>query len=103
MLSIAINVKNGAKHIERCLDALVKFDDVVILDNHSTDATVQLASKYPNVRLFVHDFLGMGRVRNLLATYAAGHMELAACHSLLGGLSPTARPLVFPCVIQGVI
>jgi glycosyltransferase involved in cell wall biosynthesis len=70
MLSIAINVKNGAKHIERCLDALVKFDDVVILDNHSTDATVQLASKYPNVRLFVHDFLGMGRVRNLLATYA---------------------------------
>ncbi len=69
MLSIAINVKNGGKYLERCLNSLVQFDDVVILDNHSTDDTLEIANKYTNVRIFHSDFLGMGRVRNLAASY----------------------------------
>ena len=70
MLSITINVKNGAKYLSRCLNALSKFDDVVVLDNYSTDETCEIASKYANVRLFQSEFVGMGRVRNQVAGYA---------------------------------
>ncbi len=70
MLSIAINIKNGEKYLARCLNALSKFEDIVILDNYSTDNTVAIANMYPNVRLFQAEFNGMGRVRNLLSTYA---------------------------------
>lgn len=70
MLSVAINIKNGEQHIARCLNALSKFEDVVILDNYSTDKTVEIAKTYPNVRLFEHEFLGMGKVRNILAKHA---------------------------------
>lgn len=70
MLSIVINVKNGEKYLGRCLNALAKFDDVVVLDNYSTDKTVEIAKTYPNVRLFEHEFCGMGKVRNLAASLA---------------------------------
>lgn len=70
MLSIAINVKNGEKYLDRCLNALSKFDDIVILDNYSTDNTVAIAKTYPNVRVFEAEFCGMGKVRNILAAYA---------------------------------
>ena len=70
MLSIAINVKNGEKYLDRCLNALRCFDDVVLMDNHSTDQTIAIAKKYPNVQIIEHDFLGFGKCRNILATYA---------------------------------
>ena len=69
MLSVAINVKNGGATLDVCLNALSNFDDVVLLDNHSTDNTIEIAKKYSNVRIFTSDFLGMGRVRNLAASY----------------------------------
>ena len=70
MLSIAINVKNGERYLAKCLDALTAFDDVVILDNFSTDQTQAIAIRYTNVRFFQHEFCGMGKLRNILATYA---------------------------------
>jgi glycosyltransferase involved in cell wall biosynthesis len=72
MLSITINVKNGARYLARCLNALAKFDDVVVLDNFSTDDTCEIVNspKYTNVRLFRGEFCGMGRVRNQVASYA---------------------------------
>lgn len=70
MLSIAINVKNGATHLEQCLNSLSRFEDVVLLDNYSTDATIAIAKKYANVRIFTDKFCGMGRLRNQVAGYA---------------------------------
>ena len=70
MLSIAINVKNGEKHIARCLSALSRFEDVVLLDNFSTDKTLAIAMSYSNVRVFQHDFCGMGNIRNMVANFA---------------------------------
>jgi len=70
LLSIIINVKNGERYLDRCLNSLSKFDDVVILDNFSTDDTLDIASKYTNVRVFQHDFCGMGQLRNMAASYA---------------------------------
>jgi glycosyltransferase involved in cell wall biosynthesis len=70
MLSICINVKNGESGLSSCLSALTKFDDVVLLDNYSTDNSLQIAQKFSNVRIYQCDFQGMGKVRNLVASYA---------------------------------
>jgi len=70
MLSIVINVKNGEKYLVRCLNALTRFKDVVVLDNYSTDKTLEIAQTYPNVRVFQHEFCGMGKLRNIAANYA---------------------------------
>lgn len=69
MLSIAINVKNGAKYLEVCLNALYKFDDVVLLDNYSTDNTLEIAKRYTNVRIFQAEFSGMGNLRNIASGF----------------------------------
>lgn len=70
MLSIVINVKNGAKYLATCLKSLEKFDDVVLLDNYSTDNTLQIASNFKNVSVYQSEFLGMGKARNIAANYA---------------------------------
>lgn len=70
MLSIAINVKNGEKYLARCLNALSRFEDVVLLDNYSIDKTLEIAKLYSNVRIFEHEFCGMGKVRNIAASFA---------------------------------
>jgi len=70
VLSIVINVKNGERYLERCLSSVNKFDDVVILDNFSTDNTLKIARNFANVRIYESEFNGMGNVKNLAATYA---------------------------------
>lgn len=70
VISIAINVKNGEKYLARCLNALIRFEDVVLLDNYSTDKTLEIARSYANVRIFEHEFCGMGKVRNMVAGFA---------------------------------
>lgn len=70
MLSIFVNVKNGERYLERCLSSLKRFDDVVLLDNYSTDKTMEIVQKFPWVRAYQSEFMGMGKVRNLAASYA---------------------------------
>ncbi len=70
MLSICVNVKNGARYLAKSLASLTKFDDVVLLDNYSTDNTLEIAKQFSNVRIFQCEFQGMGKVRNLAASYA---------------------------------
>lgn len=70
MLSICVNVKNGERYLSRCLNSLSRFDDVVLLDNFSTDKTIEIAKLFSNVRIFQSPFDGMGNVRNLAASYA---------------------------------
>lgn len=70
MLSIPINIKNGEKYLERCLNSLYQFEDIILLDNYSTDKTLEIAKNYANVRIFEHEFCGMGKIRNLAAGFA---------------------------------
>ena len=79
MLSIAINIKNGEATIDSCLLALIRFDDIVILDNYSTDNTIEIINKHiaynktigkNNIRLYQSEFIGMSGVRNQLATFS---------------------------------
>ncbi|MCK9455049.1 MAG: glycosyltransferase family 2 protein [Sulfurimonas sp.] len=69
-ISAVIIVKNGALTISRTLDALKEFDDVVVYDNGSTDATVEIVKKYSNVNLIQGEFIGFGPTKNRAASFA---------------------------------
>ena len=47
---------NEAANIGRSLSCLTWAKDIVIVDSGSTDATISIAAKYPQVRLFQRAF-----------------------------------------------
>lgn len=56
---------NGGEHLERCLESLFQVcDDVVVVDSHSDDSTVDIARKL-GARVIDHDYLGDGPQRSL--------------------------------------
>jgi len=69
-ISVTILTKNSERYIEECLNALREFDEIVVLDNGSTDDTMDLAKTYSNVRIFEHNFIGFGPLKNLAAEKA---------------------------------
>lgn len=69
-VSVVIIVKNGAATLARCLDSLHAFDDVIVYNNGSSDATAAIASKYANVQLIEGDFFGFGPTKNMATAYA---------------------------------
>ncbi|MGV7224197.1 MAG: glycosyltransferase family 2 protein [Nitrospinales bacterium] len=69
MISIAIIVKNGEKYLQDCLDALRSFDEIILLDNGSVDKTQTIASRFENVKIINHKFIGFGPLKNLAADY----------------------------------
>ena len=50
-VSVLILTYNEASNIERTLDALRPFPEIVVLDSESTDETIAIAKRYSNVRL----------------------------------------------------
>lgn len=69
-VSAVMIVKNGARTIQRSLESLREFDDVIVYDNGSTDGTKAIAAHYPNVRLIEGEFDGFGTTKNRAASYA---------------------------------
>jgi ADP-heptose:LPS heptosyltransferase len=49
-VSAYIITLNEAANIGACLDRLVEFDEVILVDSGSTDGTVEIANQYPNVK-----------------------------------------------------
>ena len=70
MISICIISKNAASTLSATLDSTISFDEVILLDNGSTDQTLQIAKKYPNVILHHSPFIGFGPLRNVAAKLA---------------------------------
>lgn len=56
-LSIIINTKNSATTLERTLNSVAFADEIVVVDMHSTDHTVQVAEKYTD-KIFQFDDVG---------------------------------------------
>ncbi|MCC6675779.1 MAG: glycosyltransferase family 2 protein [Phycisphaerales bacterium] len=54
--SVLVLTKNEEANIEECLMALSFSDDVVVLDSFSTDRTVEIARRFPNVRVIQRAF-----------------------------------------------
>ena len=53
------------------LDSLTCFPEVLIVDTGSTDATLEIAHRYPNVRLVEKPFQGFGKLHNLASQIAS--------------------------------
>lgn len=70
MISVIIISKNAEKYLSRCLQALNSFTEIILLDNGSTDKTLEIAATFPNVKVFHAPFIGFGALKNLAASYA---------------------------------
>jgi len=53
-ISVVINTYNAEQYLERVLESVKGFDEVVICDMHSTDATLKIASRY-GCKVTFHD------------------------------------------------
>lgn len=68
MLTATIITRNEERNIERCLNSLIGVaDEIVVVDSHSTDATVDICRRY-GCKVTARDFTGYGSQRQ----YAAG-------------------------------
>lgn len=53
--SAMVLTRNSAQTLEACLSSLKAIEDIVIVDGYSTDATREIAKKFPNVRVVDQD------------------------------------------------
>ena len=70
MISVTILTKNSAETLEATLESVKDFDEVIVLDSGSTDATLDIAGRYPNVKTFQEPFLGFGPMHNRASSLA---------------------------------
>lgn len=63
-VSAFIITYNEEADIEKCLSSLLWCDDVVVLDSHSVDGTVDKIMPYSNVRVYKRDFDDYSTQRN---------------------------------------
>ena len=70
MISVTILTKNSEKYLEKVLHALSDFDEIVILDTGSTDASKDISKRYPNVSWYDGCFEGFGPTHNYASSLA---------------------------------
>lgn len=76
-ISAVIISANSSETIQRCLESLAIFDDVVVYLNRCTDNTAELCAKFGNVRVIEGEFTGFGPTRNAAAEHARHSWVLA--------------------------
>ncbi len=70
MITVTIIVKDGQRHIHAVLEALKRFDEVLIFDTGSCDNTLQIARNFSNVTIHESNFEGFGKAHNRAASLA---------------------------------
>jgi glycosyltransferase involved in cell wall biosynthesis len=79
-VSIVVPFYNEEKHIEECIQALLALDypgdryEVLMVNNNSTDRSVEIVSSYPEVRLLHEKKQGDFAARNLGVSNASGEL-----------------------------
>ena len=68
-ISVTILTYNSEKTIEQCLDSLIVFDDIVVIDSGSTDRTLALLEAYPTVTVVHHDWQGYAAQKSFALRY----------------------------------
>lgn len=66
-ISITIITRNEEVNIERCLQSLQWADEIVVLDTHSSDRTVEICKKF-TAKVFQDKWHGYGQQKNLCAS-----------------------------------
>ncbi|MDE2139752.1 MAG: glycosyltransferase family 2 protein [Gammaproteobacteria bacterium] len=70
-ISVVMIVRDAAATLAVTLDSVRGFDEVLLYDNGSRDGTLEIAARYPNVKIRKGEFLGFGPTRNAAAALAA--------------------------------
>lgn len=70
-LSVCITTYNNERTLGACLESVKWADEIVVLDSHSGDRTLEIASTY-NCRIQQHAFMGYGKQKQM-AIDAATH------------------------------
>ena len=80
-ISVCIIVKNAQKTLAECFESVKDFDEIVLLDNGSTDRTLQIAREfnesYKNLRIEQSAFIGFGALKNLCVSFAKNEWILS--------------------------
>lgn len=73
LISAVINVRNEAENLEKCLKSIKNLvDEIVIVDMHSTDNSIEIAKKY-GAKIFYYRFLKVVEpARNYALSKATG-------------------------------
>ena len=69
--------RDPAAPIERTLESLAKFPEVVVYDNGSTDETIERCRRFANVRVETGEFFGYGKTKNHAVSLARGDWVLS--------------------------
>src|ERR1700743_1851344 len=69
-ISAVLMVRDAEVTLAATLDGLRRFGEVVVFDNGSKDRTLEVAGRYPNVRVHKGEFTGFGPTRNKAASLA---------------------------------
>lgn len=80
-ISVCIIAKNAQATLKECLESVREFDEIILLDNGSTDSTLQIANDfnttYGNLRIKQSEFIGFGALKNLCVSYAKNEWILS--------------------------
>jgi len=90
-----IITRDAEATIEKTLDSLKVFREVVVYDNGSTDETLNLCHRFPNTRVIRGEFLGFGPTKHHAAglTYGDWILSIDADEYLSKELLSTLRSL----------
>ncbi|EPS3559853.1 glycosyltransferase family 2 protein [Campylobacter jejuni] len=73
-ISIIIIVKNAEQTLLECLNSLKDFDEIILLNNESSDNTLNIANEFKkdfaNLHIYHSAFIGFGALKNLALSYA---------------------------------
>src|SRR5579871_4681124 len=69
-ISVVLMVRDAEATLAATLNGLSRFAEVVVYDNGSQDKTLEIAGRYPNVRIHRGSFVGFGATRNRAAALA---------------------------------
>ncbi|ECV5918645.1 glycosyltransferase family 2 protein [Campylobacter coli] len=73
-ISVIIIVKNAEQTLLECLNSLKDFDEIILLNNESTDNTLNIANEFKkdfaNLHIYHSAFIGFGALKNLALSYA---------------------------------
>ncbi|MEA3490813.1 MAG: glycosyltransferase family 2 protein [Campylobacterota bacterium] len=76
-ISVTMITRDASRFIVESLQALDRFDEVILLDNGSTDDTIALARSFDNVTIHTSTFIGFGPLKNLAVSYAKNEWILS--------------------------
>jgi glycosyltransferase involved in cell wall biosynthesis len=75
-LTVTVITRNEAHHIAAALQSVSWADEIIVVDSHSTDGTVEIARQYAS-RIEVRDWAGYGAQKNYAASLAANDWILS--------------------------